>query len=318
MDVVPVKNPGDWSIDPFSGELRDGKIWGRGATDIKGGLAGMVVALGRLPRDEFAGTLILAASVGEETIEGAALQKIVERSHPDRAVIIEPSGCRLGTGQKGRTGFEIQVQGKPAHTSTPERGENAIYKAVEIIQRLRAMTLPQDPRLGSGIQELIEISSTPFPGECTVPYGCRLRYDRRLVSGETPDSVRASIDQALTGLGDWQMQFHESQYLTYTGQAVQRTEFHPGWAMGEGDAWVEQAAKSLAKAGLDTELFTAPYCTNGSYTAGIVGLPTLIFGPSTIRLAHIIDEYVEVEELLKGATGLAELGRGLGKLQGKI
>ncbi len=311
MDVVSVKNIESWNCDPFGGELREGKIWGRGATDIKGGLAGMVVALGRLPRETFNGSLILSASVGEELIEGAGLQKVIESSHPDVVVIVEPSQCRLGTAQKGRTGFWIKVTGQPAHTSHPAEGENAIYKAVEVIQRLRAASLPDDVRLGKGIMELIEISSKPFPGECTVPYECLLRFDRRLVSSETQASVSAAIENTLAPFEGWQFGFNLSEYTTYTGQTVKHLEFHPGWVMEETSPWVRKAAQGLDRAGIVPETFAAPYCTNGSYSAGILNLPTVIFGPSTIGLAHAIDEYIPVEELLRGAVGLAGLAMSL-------
>ncbi len=311
MDVVPVNNPESWSCDPFGGDQRDGKIWGRGATDIKGGLAGMVMALGRLPREAFSGALILSATVGEGLIEGAALQKVIERTHPDGVVIIEPSQCRLGTAQKGRTGFWIKVAGRPAHTSHPEEGENAIYRAAEMLQRLRKITLPIDARLGEGVMELIEISSRPFPGECTVPYECLLRFDRRLVNDETLDSVRASIENALAGqdreFTGWQFGFNSSEYTTYTGQIVRRLEFHPGWQMAEDSSWIRKAAQGLEQAGIAPEFFAAPFCTNGSCSAGILKLPTVIFGPSNVSLAHVIDEYISVEELMRGAAGLAGL-----------
>lgn len=313
MDVVPVQNPKSWSVDPFGGELRDRKIWGRGATDIKGGLAGMVITLGRLPREVFCGTLILSASVGEELIEGAALQRVVESTHPDGAVIIEPTQCHLGIGQKGRTGFWIKVRGKPAHTSNPEIGENAVYKAVAVIQRLRDLPLPVDPFLGKGVMELIEICSTPFPGECTVPYECLLRFDRRLVDGESQDTIRSAVENTLASLKDWEMGFNNTIFKTYTGQLVKQLEFHPGWMIEPTSIWVKKASESLKSANLDQEYIKVPYCTNGSCTAGILQLPTVIFGPSTVELAHVIDEYIEVDELLRGAGGLAHLAIKLGK-----
>ncbi len=311
IDTVPVKNPELWSHDPFGGELSEGKIWGRGATDIKGGLAGMVIALGRMPRDAFRGTLILSASVGEELIEGAALQKVMENTHPDGVVIIEPTQCRLGIAQKGRAGFWVNTTGRAAHTSHPEQGENAIYKAVDVIQRLRDLPLPEDPVLGKGVMELIEIQSSPFPGECTVPYACRLRFDRRLVEGETQASVQASIEDALSSVQGWQFGFNQSEYMTYTGQMVSRLEFHPGWAMEETSPWVLVAMQGLAGVGMAPTTFAAPYCTNGSYSRGILQLPTLIFGPSHTGLAHIVDEYVLVAELLHAAEGLVGLATSL-------
>jgi putative selenium metabolism hydrolase len=312
MDVVDVQNAASWSCDPFGGELRDGKIWGRGATDIKGGLAGMVIALGRLPRDEFAGELVVSASIGEEMIEGIAVEDIVRRTQPQGAVIVEPSDCLLGLGHKGRTGFWLRLDGKAAHTSEPGQGVNAIYKAMQAVERLRKISLPADRFLGTGIMELIEIISAPFPGECTVPYGCSLRFDRRLVGGETMESVLASIQYGLAGIEGWLAGFTENTLQTYTGRILKKTEFHPGWTVDPGSDWVRHALTGLEKVGVHTETMYAPYCTNASYTAAIAGLPTLVFGPSSIHLAHVVDEYIEIAELLRGARGLAGLAAELG------
>ena len=171
MDVVPVTNPEAWTCDPLGGELREGKIWGRGASDMKGPLAAAVVALGHLPAEAFAGTLIVSTSIGEEKHEGAGLEKVMEIARPDFVVICEPNGGTLGIGQKGRAGLWVDVLGKPAHSAVPHLGENAVYKAVEIITRLRQMPLPADELLGEGILELIDAVSRPYPSRSTVPVG---------------------------------------------------------------------------------------------------------------------------------------------------
>lgn len=316
LDVVPATNPQDWSGNPFSGDLHDGKLWGRGATDIKGGLAALVCGLSALARDEFAGTLLLSASVGEELMEGAGLRGLVPQVRPDCVVIVEPTGCRLCTGHKGRAEFWIEVSGRPAHTSRPELGDNAIYRAIEIVQALKGLPLPSDPVLGSGVMELIEISSRPFPGECIVPFGCRLRYDRRLVPGETRETLQAELQRALESYTGWGMGFQPVVLETYTGQRITGEAFYPAWTLPAGSPWLVKAQAGLEAAGLPAGTLTAPYCTNGAYTAGELGLPTLIFGPSHIRLAHGVDEHIELEELQRGLVGLQALARGLGQVAG--
>jgi acetylornithine deacetylase/succinyl-diaminopimelate desuccinylase-like protein len=139
MDVMPVHEPEAWSINPVGGEIQNGKLWGRGATDIKGGLAAAACALARLSKDDFSGTLILSASVGEEKLEGVALQEVIQETQPDFTLICEPTMCRLGIGQKGRAEFFIDIQGTPAHTSRAELGDNAIYRAMQIIESIRGI-----------------------------------------------------------------------------------------------------------------------------------------------------------------------------------
>lgn len=309
MDVMPVHEPEAWSINPVGGEIHDGKLWGRGSTDIKGGLAAAVYALADLPEEDFSGTLILSASVGEEKLEGVALQQVVQETKPDFALICEPTMCRLGVGQKGRAEFWIDVQGTPAHTSRAELGDNAIYRAMQIIQSVRDIPAQHDNILGEGLTELIEIISSPYPGECTVPFGCHLRFDRRLISGETRDSIMKEIETALSGFDHWKSGFQKDSYTTYTGVELVNEQFYPGWRIAPDSIWLQKAQQGLQSAGLDVETVALPYCTNASFTAGLAGIPSLIFGPSTIRLAHIVDEYIEIDELSRFYQGLQGIVR---------
>jgi acetylornithine deacetylase/succinyl-diaminopimelate desuccinylase-like protein len=273
----------------------------------------MLFALGRVPRDEFAGTLILSASVGEEQIEGAALRPICSQTQPDFAVIVEPTACQLAIAQKGRTEFWIEVSGKPAHTSRPELGENAVERAVDLVPRLRTVRPPVDPRLGSGVMTLIEMHSSPFPGECIVPYNCRLRYDRRLVPGETRASVLAEVRTALEGAEHWSLGYQTTSLTTYTGVELHNECFFSAWELPENSPWLQKACRGLISAGIEPVMTTAPYCTNGSYTAGEAGIPSLIFGPSQIGLAHVVDEYIEVTDLWKSYNAFTGLAKELGK-----
>ncbi len=310
-DTVEVTSPESWKHGPLSGDLADGKIWGRGSTDLKGALAATVVALGRLPASEFRGTVAVSASVGEEVIEGAALANIIAWVKPDYVVICEPTESKLGIGQKGRTSFWVRVKGRPAHTSTPRLGDNAVYKSLPMIERLRALELPKDELLGPGVMELVEIQSFPFPGKSIVPDGCRMRFDRRLTRDETMESVANSVKHALDGLRDWSFEYALARVDCYTGKTLQMPDFHAGWAMEPGSEIVQRGKAGLRSAGLAGDFYAVPYGTNGSYSAGEAKIPTVVFGPSTIKLAHAIDEYIEVEELLRGTEGFVGLARAL-------
>ena len=307
MDVMAVHDPAAWSMDPFGGEIRDGKIWGRGSTDIKGGLAAAACAIGGLAQEDFSGTIIFSASVGEEKLEGVALREFVPETQPDFALICEPTTTRLGVGQKGRAEYWIEVQGTPAHTSRPELGDNAIYRAIEIVRAVRGIPPQLDNLLGPGVTELIEIISSPFPGECMVPFGCRLRFDRRLVSGETRQSLMDELSAALAGFDRWKAGFQPDGFTTYTGVELRNEQFYPGWSIPQDSPWLRKAIRGMQAAELDQKTLALPYCTNASHTAGEAGVPTLIFGPSTIRLAHIVDEYVEIDELMRYYRGLQEV-----------
>jgi acetylornithine deacetylase/succinyl-diaminopimelate desuccinylase-like protein len=164
--------------------------------------------------------------------------------------------------------------------------------------------------LGDGVMELVEIQSFPFPGKSIVPDGCGARFDRRLTRGETKESVLNSIRGALEGLRDWSVEYTTAHVDCYTGQELEMPDFHAGWAIDPKSEWLDKARRGLHAAGLAADFYAVPYCTNGSYSAGEAKIPTIVFGPSTIKLAHAIDEYIEIDELLRGAEGFVGLAKG--------
>lgn len=310
-DTVEVTQPEKWSHDPFGGEIAGGRLWGRGATDMKGPLAAMLVTLAHLPRERLRGTLTVSCTVGEERTEGVALAEVLRRAPADVVIIGEPSELNLGIGQKGRVGYWVRTAGRPAHTSTPHLGANAVYAMLPVIARLRALPLPQDTLLGNGVQELVEIVSEPFPGKSIVPDGCRVRIDRRLVRGETRASLLHELQEALSDLAGVTYGISESPLPCYTGEMIPADDFHPAWAIEPDGDLAKRAGAALRSVGLPAAPWIAPYCTNGAYSAGEQDIPTLIFGPGSIRVAHAMDEYIAIEDLKQGAIGFAALAQGL-------
>ena len=311
LDVVPATEPEAWRFPPFSGERAEGRVWGRGATDVKGSLAALVVALGTLPRGEIAGTFLVSASVGEEHIEGLAVGHVLA-THPVRAAIIcEPTGLRLGLGHRGRASLVVQAAGRAAHTSRAENGINAVYRLTEAIARIRAMTPRTDALLGRGHIELVEVSSRPFPGSAMVPYEATARFDRRLVPGETRASVLTEMDEALAGLEGLSVRLHTGELRCYTGRSFTVEAFHPGWAVAADTPHAQRARQALEQAGLDRGAFYAPYSTNATETAGRRGISTLVYGAGDISAAHAVGESIEVAELLDAFRGYQALARGL-------
>ena len=306
-DIVPATSRERWTHDPFGGELLDGKVWGRGSSDMKGPLAAMICAAAFVPREQFDGVIAVSASVGEETIEGPALAAIL-RQHPADAVIVgESTELKIGVAQKGRAGIQIETRGVPAHSSRPEEGVNAVYKMMAVVERVRAMPPPSDPVLTPGISELVEIVSSPYPGTSIVPDGCRIRIDRRLVRGETRESVLSAYRDALRDIDGVEVRYQHVTLPCYTGEVITMEDFHPAWVTPRDSHLVKCAETALARVGLPIDYFASRYCANGSASAGEMGIPTLLFGPSAPAVAHTIDEYIEVEELLRGAEAYAAL-----------
>jgi putative selenium metabolism hydrolase len=311
MDVVPATEPSAWRFPPFSAERAEGRIWGRGATDVKGSLAAAVVGVGLLPREALAGSVIVSASVGEERIEGLAVGHVLDR-HPVRAAIVcEPTGLAVGLGHRGRASIVVEAEGRAAHTSRAENGINAVYRLTEAIARVRAMAPRTDELLGRGHAELVEVGSLPYPGSAMVPYHATARFDRRLVRGETQASVLGEMADALAGLEGVSAGLHAATLTCYTGAAFTVEAFHPGWAAPAEAAHAARARAALREAGLGDDVFYAPYSTNATTTAGRHGLPTVVYGAGEIAAAHAVDESVAEAELVAAARGYQALARAL-------
>jgi putative selenium metabolism hydrolase len=316
MDTVEVGEREAWVHDPFGGEHSQGMIWGRGATDDKGSLAAFTVALASLPREAICGEVYAVGTVGEELIEGAALDAVIDALHPDGVVIGEPTDCRLGVGHKGRTRLVFSVHGKAAHSSSPEVGDNAIDKAVEVVRRVRQIPAIDDPLLGKSVMEPIQLISSPYPSASTIPYACQIVFDRRMVRGETRETVLTLHQSVLEGLDGSSMHIPEVSVESYTGRKISKQDFHPAWSVDLDSNWVQLAIQGLESAGIQPVTYGTPFCTNGSGSAGERGLPTIVFGPGSVHLAHVTDEYIEVAELVRSVRGFAGLAQALGQFKG--
>ena len=311
MDVVPITSPEAWSLPPYSGERTEGCIWGRGATDVKGSLAAALVAIATLPRRDLSGSITMSASVGEEMIEGLALEHILAHYPADSIVICEPTGLRLGIGHKGRAGLMLSSEGVSAHSSEPTRGVNAVYRMIEAVSRVRSIPPHQDEILGTGVSELVEMISSPYPGTSMVPDGCRARFDRRLVRGETCQTMLDEVREALSGLDGVSARCHQAELHCYTGRSFLVEDFHAAWALPSDSEVVQRALEGLAAAGQRAELYLAPYCTNGASSAGKLGIPSIIYGAGDIADAHAVNESVSIDALLLAFHGYQALARAL-------
>jgi putative selenium metabolism hydrolase len=307
MDTVDVVPEDAWSRDPFGGELVDDRIHGRGSSDMKGALAAMVYAAAGLERSALAGSVIISSSVGEESVEGAALRTVMARYDPDFVVIGEASGLDLVRAGRGRAEFTIETVGRPAHASNPERGINAVHRMAGVIGEVEKIAMPEDPFVGRGVMCLTDIVSVPYPAHSVVPSGCCATYERRLLPGEVRETVEAQLVEACARADapDTVVCLATTDYRTYTGLRWIEPKWFSPWEMAESHALVQGGLRGLRAAGLDPQLTSYQFCTNGAYSAGVAGVPTIGFGPSTEQHAHVIDEFLDVDQLLSARDGYA-------------
>ena len=175
----------------------------------------------------------------------------------------------------------------------------------KVIEAIRTLEPTHHPVLGDGILELTDIKSAPYPGASVVPEYCRATYDRRLLVGETKESVLAPIQALLDKLmaEDPQLKAKVSYAVgkeqCYTGNEITGERFFPGWLYDERDAFVQDVKKELEGMGYTPEITQYNFCTNGSHYAGEAGIKTFGLGPSKENLAHTVNEYIEIDQLTK-------------------
>ena len=308
IDTVPVTEEAEWLYPPFAAEIHDGKIYGRGTSDMKGAVAAMTCAASNYAKDtgkDFAGEIYVAGVVHEECFEGVAAREISKNVRPDYVVIGEASQLNLKIGQRGRAEIVIETFGKPCHSANPEKGINAVYKMAKVIGAIRTLVPTHHPVLGDGILELTDIKSAPYPGASVVPEYCRATYDRRLLVGEKKESVLEPINGLLEKLmaEDPELKVKASYAVgrerCHTGNEIEGERFFPGWLYDKDDDFVQAVYTKLTEKGFTPEITQYNFCTNGSHYAGEAKIKTFGLGPSRENLAHTLNEYVEIEQLTK-------------------
>jgi len=298
MDTVGVEAmPG-----AFMPELRDGRLYGRGACDTKGSLAAMMAAVERLVEEstDLACTVALLAAVDEETSGKGARAYVAAGGTADVAIVGEPTDGRVVNEHNGCVRGEIEVIGRAAHTSVAGEGINAIDGMAEVILAFRVVDRNLAMRPGGAAQNgsLTVSLISGGAGINIVPERCLINYDRRTVPGQTSGQALAEIDAALDGV--------RAAHPAYT---IERRE---PWLVGNSLATapdndiVRIASAASAALGLDPTPIRVPYGSDASkFQDG--GIPTIVFGPGSIANAHAVDESVPIEDLLAAAAFYREV-----------
>ena len=310
--IDTVEAAGQWTQQPFGGNISAGKIWGRGTSDMKGALAASMCAAAYAKQDGLLNRPVqVSASVNEEQIEGLAFADVMQAYQPGFVVICESTRLKLNIGGRGRAELFITAEGIPAHASTPHLGVNALKQMSKLVLALEQLQAPVDPELGKGILEPTEIISRPFPSVSVLPDQCRIRCDRRLLVGETERDILNPINEIIDRLHRADPTFRAHAEIdtetitTYTGATRTGLKIQPAWKMAVDSPWVQQAKTALGD--IFTEMGYYSFCTNAARSAGIMNIPTIGYGPSYESVAHIADEYIELDQLWGAAEGYYRL-----------
>jgi putative selenium metabolism hydrolase len=306
-DTVDIGDPDTWEVGPYDAELRDGIIYGRGASDQKGGLASAIYA-GRILKeigvpDEL--SLLVVASVTEEEIEGLNWQYIIKEEGivPEAVVLTEPTDLRISIGQRGRTEIRVRTRGISCHGSAPDRGQNPVYSMAPIILEVEQLhkRMRSDPVLGSGSITVTDVRSTSPSPLYAVPDSCTIHLDRRLTKGETLESAIREVEELPSiAAAAAEVFMPEYEAVTHTGLAYPAEAYYPPWLMSESDPVVRAAVEAYGEQfEEEATLSTWQFSTNGVATKGMFDIPTIGFGPGAEEHAHTSLDQVAVGDLVR-------------------
>jgi acetylornithine deacetylase ArgE len=285
------------TIPPFRPEVRDGRLYGRGACDTKASLAVFLHTACSLAqrRKELAANVVLLGVADEEYRFTGAQHAVRRGLKADFGIAGEPTGLRVIRAHKGVTRWKIVTQGRSTHSAYPEQGENAIYTMGRILTRLEhyaaGLQIAQGhPLLGSRTLSVGVIEG----GQAVniVPDRCWIDVDRRTLPGETSDDILQPIRKLLEDIDGWTL---EPPYLSVSGMEVALES-----------PVVHRLGDAISSVLGSTVVETANYATDaGFYNAA--GIPTVVFGPGHIDRAHTSAEYVELEEVHQAAAIIKKL-----------
>lgn len=320
IDHVDVIDADEWTHAPFAAEIVDGRMYGRGTSDMKGSVAAMISAAANFAEDtdrDFAGTICVSGTVHEECFEGVSSREISRLAKPDYVIIGEATTTTVKIGQRGRAEVVVETEGVSCHSSNPEKGVNAVYHMNAVIDEIRRIVPNEHPLLGKGILELTDIISSPYPGASVVPALCRATFDRRILVGEDESVILGQVEEAIArtqtkipGLKA-RVYLAEGQEVCWTGETICAKRYFPAWVVDEDCELVQKALTGLRKAGIEPKISHFSFCTNGSHFCGEAQIPTIGYGPSLETLAHVRDEYIELSQLVKACHGFESILREL-------
>jgi putative selenium metabolism hydrolase len=304
-DTVGPGKLDSWQDDPYSGTLRDGSIFGRGASDQKGGLAAAVYAgkiLSELGLPD-ACSVYVVASVLEEDIEGACWSHIIKQEGllPEAVLLTEPSNLTVAVGQRGRMEIRVRTSGQSCHGSAPDRGINAVYRLNPIVAEVEKLhhRLESKSVLGAGSLTVTQISSKA-PSLCAVPDEATIHLDRRLTEGEMQVMAVEQI-RTLPAVEAIAAEVSVPSYTvrSHTGLQVPVTAYYPSWLMSNDHPLVKAAVQAHEdQLGSPAQLSTWQFSTNGVVTRGAHDIPTIGFGPGEERFAHAANEQVNADDMV--------------------
>ncbi len=321
IDTVGYGDREQWRFDPYGGEIEDGEMYGLGTADMKCAMAAMVYGGGALANLDITPEhdVYVTGELMEEVSEGHAMEYVVEEMglELDAVVIGEASEMNVKRGHRGRCELKIELEGASCHASAPHRGVNPLYHASAIIDRIEQLNEETNDHefLGQGTIAATNLE-VDTPSNNAVPAAATIYVDRRLTIGE--DEARAhaeledAVDAARKQYGDEVEATIETLTFdrpSWTGYEMESKKYYPTWLLPEEHDLVQETYEvtdTMLDSDVDITKWT--FSTSGNYTMGVAEIPTIGFGPSREEFAHMANEQVNVDDVIRGCGVYAALG----------
>ena len=334
LDTVGVVEE-EWSkrTPAFEGNIINGRLYGRGASDMKSSDAAMIYAIAETSKyaKDVNARVYYVGTVVEEFFEGVAFLEAISEINPDYVIVGEASQRRIQIGQRGRAEVMVTSYGQPQHASTGREVINAIEQAAYIIDQFhRWYRSPDDEILGKRNVVPVDIKIPVGGGggldgrggNSTVPSKVELNYDIRTLAGDTEETILSIIRY---NLGDVvkkgrtrypnfknpKIEMATDKFTTYTGAVINQPKFAPAWKTPEDSNIVTAAKRALENVGQEVKLGSYKFCTDGSgvvrYEENNPGkhIEIIGYGPGNEKDAHTVNESIYVEEIDKAFKGFA-------------
>lgn len=282
MDTVGVAG----MLEPFEARIEDDKLFGRGALDMKAGLAAAIVATIKAKQMKLRGDVILTAVIDEEH-SSLGTEAVMKEYKADAAIVTEPSWMNLCLAHRGFAVFEIEIVGKAAHTSQRSQGVNAITHAGNVLSAIETFDRELQRRTKHDLLGLGSLQATLIGGGqelFTTPAVCKIMVERRTLPGETKKCVEKEMKELLKGL-----EFLDSSFRASFKTILYRNAYE----VSQNEAIVQLAKKHLP----DAKITGAPYWMD-SALIGAKGIPTLVLGPGGGGM-HSSEEWVNLKDVEK-------------------
>lgn len=295
MDTVSSEG---MSIDPFGGEVRDGRLWGRGACDTKGSGAAMLWAMREYSQTaERPNNVAILFSVDEE-VGMRGIRSFIDSDYPmlgfgnPGIVVGEPTRLRLVTAHNGLCRLRIRTHGVAAHASNPSAGKSAISSMAAIVAWLEEGYIARLDKadLLTGAAHCSINTIRGGTASNVIPDLCEIEVDRRMVPGESSDEVVAELREAVSEIQRRRPEIDYELDVLFLAPPLTPKPASP---------LAEEAARAVEREGLDAARIGVTYATNGGdLSAG--GIDAIVFGPGDVARAHTKEEWIDVEELKRG------------------